>query len=44
LAASQVINRLESLSKDELETIASYEMSHRQRRTILSKIAQLQDS
>jgi len=44
LAASQVINRLESLSKDELETIASYEMSHRQRRTILSKIAQLQGS
>lgn len=44
LAASQVLSRLESLSSEDLEKIATYEKSHRQRRTILSKIAQLQNS
>jgi hypothetical protein len=41
LAASQVIQRLESLSKEELEDIRLYEQGHRNRRTILAKIDQL---
>ena len=42
LAASQVIPRLAGLAEDELEAVRSYEASHRGRKTILSKIAQLQ--
>jgi hypothetical protein len=42
LAASQVIPRLDSMSSQELESIRLHESSHRQRRTILSRIAQLQ--
>lgn len=42
LAASQVIPRLESLDPDELEAIRVYESAHRGRRTILSRIQQLQ--
>jgi hypothetical protein len=44
LAASQVIPRLDSMSADELEAIRLHETSHRQRRTILSRVAQLQAS
>jgi hypothetical protein len=42
LAASQVIPRLDSLSPEELESIRRHEASHRSRRTILSRVAQLQ--
>lgn len=42
LSASQVVPRLSSLSVHELEAVRSYEESHRARRTILNKIAQLE--
>lgn len=42
LSASQVVQRLGGLSADELEDVRDYEAGTRGRRTILSKIAQLQ--
>jgi hypothetical protein len=42
LAASQVVPRLASLSADELDAVGSYERAHRNRQTILNKVAQLQ--
>ena len=42
LSASQVVSRLRGLEADELEAIAAYESSTRARKTILSKISQLQ--
>ena len=42
LAASQVVLRLGSLTRDELVAVQTYEHSHRARRTILGKINQLQ--
>jgi hypothetical protein len=42
LSASQVIPRLDALRPDELEAVRRHEASHRSRRTILSRIAQLQ--
>jgi len=42
LSASQVVQRLAGLAPDELEAVQSYEAAGRGRRTILSKIAQLQ--
>lgn len=42
LAASQVVQRLAGLSQDELEAVGAYEASHRNRRTILSRVRQLQ--
>lgn len=42
LSASQVVQRLAGLAVDELEAVRSYEAAHRGRRTILSKIAQLE--
>jgi hypothetical protein len=42
LSASQVVPRLEGLSSAELDEVRSYEAAHRGRKTILSKIAQLQ--
>jgi hypothetical protein len=42
LSASQVVQRLESLSPDELAAVADYEAAVRGRRTILTRIAQLQ--
>ena len=42
LSASQVVQRLAGLSSDELEAVRDYESGTRGRRTILSKIAQLQ--
>lgn len=42
LSASQVVQRLDGLSRDELEAVRSYEQSGRGRKTILAKIAQLQ--
>ncbi len=42
LAASQVVQRLAGLAPDELEAVRAYESGTRGRRTILSKVAQLQ--
>jgi hypothetical protein len=42
LSASQVVQRLEGLSGDELEAVRAYEESGRGRKTILAKVAQLQ--
>lgn len=42
LSASQVVQRLAGLSGDELEAVRDYESGTRGRRTILSKIGQLQ--
>lgn len=44
LSASHVVNRLAGLSADELEMVRLYEAANRGRKTILSKIAQLQSS
>jgi len=41
LAASQVVERLEGLSPDDLAAVRAYEEAHRGRRTILFKIDQL---
>ncbi|MGH9211772.1 MAG: hypothetical protein ACRD2C_13965 [Acidimicrobiales bacterium] len=41
LSASQVVNRLPSLTPDELEAVRAYEAAHRGRKTILNKAAQL---
>jgi hypothetical protein len=43
LSASQVVPRLSGLSGDELEAVRAYEERHRGRKTILNKVAQLQD-
>lgn len=42
LSASQVVQRLAGLSGDELDAVRDYESSTRGRRTILTKVAQLQ--
>lgn len=42
LSASQIVQRLAGLSADELDAVRAYEESTRGRRTILSKIGQLQ--
>jgi hypothetical protein len=42
LSASHVVNRLAGLSADELDAVRRYEAAHRGRKTILSKVAQLQ--
>lgn len=42
LSASQVVSRLAGLSSAELEAVREYEAAHRGRKTILSKVAQLQ--
>jgi hypothetical protein len=42
LSASHVVNRLAGLSPFELEAVRSYEAANRGRKTILSKVAQLQ--
>lgn len=42
LSASQVVQRLASLSADELEAVRTYEATNRGRRTILARVAQLQ--
>jgi hypothetical protein len=42
LSASQVVNRLAGLSPVELSNVQGYEVAHRGRKTILSKVAQLQ--
>lgn len=42
LSASQVVQRLDGLSADELEAVRAYEAANRGRKTILSRVAQLQ--
>lgn len=42
LSASHVVNRLAGLTARELEAVRGYESAHRGRKTILSKVAQLQ--
>ena len=42
LSASQVVPRLEGLAEAELDAVRRYEAANRGRKTILSKIAQLQ--
>jgi hypothetical protein len=42
LSASQVVTRLPGLSNRELESVRAYEATHRGRKTILNKVAQLQ--
>jgi hypothetical protein len=44
LSASHVVNRLAGLSSAELESVRLYELANRGRKTILSKVAQLQSS
>lgn len=44
LSASQVVPRLAGLTTEELEAVRRYEASHRARRTILGRVAQLQQS
>jgi hypothetical protein len=44
LSASQVVTRLAGLSAAELDAVRAYETANRGRKTILSKIAQLQRS
>lgn len=44
LAASQVIPRLAGLDSEQLEAVRAYESTHRARKTILGRIAQLQGS
>ena len=41
LSASQVVERLEGLDRESLDSIRRYESAHRGRNTILGKIAQL---
>lgn len=40
LAASQVVPRLATLSPDELQSVRSYELAHRNRQTILNRVGQ----
>ena len=42
LSASQIVPRLAGLRPDELTRVRAYENTHRRRRTILGRIAQLQ--
>ena len=42
LSASQIVPRLSGLRPDELARVAAYENTHRRRRTILNRIAQLE--
>jgi hypothetical protein len=43
LSASQVVPRLDGLTPAELDAVLRYERRHRHRKTILNRIAQLQD-
>jgi len=44
LAASQVVQRLAGLSSEELAAVGAYEAAHRGRRTVLTRVRQLQGS
>lgn len=41
LSASQVVQRLDGLSREELEDVRGHEFTHRHRRTILNRVDQL---
>lgn len=41
LSARQIVDRLPSLTADELAAVDAYERSHRRRQTVLARIAQL---
>jgi len=41
LSASQVVQRLAGLAREELEAVGEYEAAHRARRTILTRVGQL---
>jgi hypothetical protein len=43
LSASQVVQRLAGLSPEELAAVDAYESTHRARRTVLTRVKQLQD-
>ncbi|HEY2564742.1 MAG TPA: hypothetical protein VGI44_13585 [Acidimicrobiales bacterium] len=43
LSASQVVQRLDGLTADELRAVSDHETSHRGRRTILNRVEQLLD-
>ncbi len=43
LSASQIVERLDGLSREDLEAISVHESSHRARHTVLTKIEQLTD-
>ncbi len=43
LSAPQVVQRLAGLSMEELDAVRSYEAATRHRKTILTRISQLQD-
>ena len=43
-AAAQVVARLPGLSAAELDLVEEYERSHRRRRTVLGRIAQLKEA
>jgi hypothetical protein len=42
LSASQVVQRLAGLASEELAAVGEYESSHRARRTVLTRVSQLQ--
>lgn len=44
LSAPQVVQRLDGLSADELESVRAYETATRGRKTILSRVAQIQSA
>lgn len=44
LSASQVVQRLAGLSRDELAAVEEYERASRGRRTVLNRVAQLRDA
>lgn len=44
LSASQVVQRLEGLTPDELEAVRAYEQARRGRKTVLTRVAQLKGS
>lgn len=44
LSASQVVQRLAGLSSEELAAVGVYEEAHRARRTVLTRVRQLQNS
>lgn len=41
LSARQIVDRLPSLTRDELAAVESHERAHRRRQTVLARIAQL---
>ena len=44
LAASQIVARLDGLAAEQLAAVAAYEAAHRNRKTVLGKLDQLERS